>query len=85
MRLSDFFVDEQIVRDATFEALGLSNSQPDGPFLSFIDTDKFFPEVVNNDMVSSVICTNEFVESLLSYERLGIVVSDDPRKDHFFT
>jgi len=81
MRLSDFFPTEQVLRDAEFSALGLSNS--DGPegMLSFLEDARYASELLNNPRICAVLCTGSFAEQLP--ESMGAVVCQSPRRAYF--
>lgn len=82
MQLSDYFSRKQIIKNGSFEALGLSNSDPGVHFLSFLDDNKFLSELSNNNFISGIICKQEMV-NYFKNKNLGIVVSNNPRRDYF--
>lgn len=82
MRLSDYFPPEAVLRDGAFEALGLSNSAPGRPFLSFLDDARHIGELNANPEIVCVICCPDAVDSLSHHIR-GIVLSEAPRIAYF--
>ena len=81
MRLSDFFPTEQVLRDAEFTALGLSNSSgPDG-MLSFLEDSRYTAELLNNPHIRAVLCTD--AAARLLPETMGAVVCQNPRRAYF--
>ncbi len=83
MKLSDYFEKEKIIRDSSFSALGLSNSNPEIPFLSYLDNEKFYNEMKSNSLISAIICKSENVDKFISVDSVGVVISDNPRKEFF--
>lgn len=81
MRLSDFFPTEQVLRDAEFTALGLSNSRgPDG-MLSFLEDSRYASELLENPRICAVLCTG--TAARLLPETMGAVVCQNPRRAYF--
>lgn len=81
MRLSDFFPTEQVLRDAEFTALGLSNSSgPDG-MLSFLEDPRYASELLENPRIRAVLCTDSAAGQLP--ESMGTVVCQSPRRAYF--
>lgn len=83
MRLSDYFRTEKVVRDCTFDALGLSNSTPGVPFLSYLDDEKFYSEICDNVLIAAIICREDDVQLFNENDDIGIIVSENPRKEYF--
>ncbi len=83
MRLSDFFRAESVIRDSSFETLGLSNSDPGVPFLSYLDDEKFYYEMCNNRLIKAIICRKDNVHLFDERDDIGIITSDNPRKEYF--
>ena len=82
MRLSDFFLTEQILRDGDFSALGLSNSDgPDG-MLSFLEDARFADELLDNPRIRAVICRPED-GAAVAERKQGVILSDTPRLAYF--
>lgn len=82
MKLSSYFNDNQLLYDCDFEALGLSNSKPKMNFISFCDTTKYLNEINNNKDIVGIICKKEFV-NYFKDRKLGMVVSNNPRREFF--
>lgn len=81
MRLSDFFPTEQVLRDAEFTSLGLSNSSgPDG-MLSFLEDPRYASELLENPRIRAVLCTDSAAGQLP--ESMGAVVCQSPRRAYF--
>ena len=82
MRLSELFPGECVLRDAEFDALGLSNTELDKRLLSFLEDARFAGELNANKNIIAVICPESVVESL--NERItGVVIAERPRKAYF--
>jgi len=82
MKLSDYFRRERIIRDCSFEALGLSNSDPGVAFLSFFDNNKYYKEICENRLISGIICEPKMAD-FFKRKNLGVVISANPRKTYF--
>ena len=83
MKLSEFFNSGSIIRDADFEALGLSNSHINKCMVSFFDDERFYEEIKNNNKICAIICRKEDVQMFDYMSTIGIVISNNPRKDYF--
>ena len=82
MRLSECFPKERVLKDTSFDALGLSNSEVKADLLSFLEDARFMNELIVNQHICAVICKKEDAE-MLAEHICGVVVSDNPRKDYF--
>ena len=82
MYLLSYFPPEVVLRDGSFEALGLSNSAPGRPFLSFLDDARYAEELYANPEIACVICRPEAADTLAGHIQ-GIVLSDAPRTAYF--
>ncbi len=65
-----------------FALLGLVNSNTPGT-LTYIDTEKFIPQLLSNENITGVIATKE-IASKITNETILVFVVDEPRY-HFFT
>lgn len=82
MRLSGYFSPDEVLRDAEFDRLCLSNSAVPGNALSFLEDPRFLPELNANPHICAVICLAELVDQLAPHIA-GIVVSPSPRVQYF--
>ena len=82
MKLSCFFDLDKVYRDSDFYALGLSNSNPGVPFLTYIDNTKFLGEIQENKNVVAIICKREHLPLFVD-KNIGIIIVDNPRKTYF--
>lgn len=82
MRLSQYFSKESLLHDGEFAALGLSNSAPGVPFLSFLEDGRYAEELNANPDIRAVICKREMVP-LLAPHIVGIAFSEAPRMAYF--
>lgn len=85
MRLSDFRRDGiSLVRDGSFDALGLSNSDPGAPFLTFVEDPRWVGEALGNSGVSCVLCSADLLDEVLGARGdVGVAVCDRPRWEFF--
>ena len=82
MRLSEYFPAERVLRDAVFDALGLSNTDIKARLLSFFEDMRFAAELNENRHICAVICKKEDVAQLAEHIE-GVVVSEHPRRAYF--
>lgn len=82
MRLSEYFPAEMVLRDADFDALGLSNSRVQGRMLSFLEDPRYAGELNANPNIYAVICQANAVPSLAEHIQ-GVVICEAPRKAYF--
>lgn len=83
MMISDFFDKKNIISDASFEVLGLSNSKIGKRILSFLDNELYFNEMKENKQIVAVIVKPDLKDLFKDFQQFGIVVSNNPRKDFF--
>lgn len=73
-----------IIRDGTFESLGLCNAKPDVPILTFCGENKFLLAAMKNPFVSCMMISENLANSdLIQNSEKGICVVQDLRKTFF--
>lgn len=82
MRLSDYFPPEEVLSDAEFDMLALSNSDVPGPAVSFLEDPRYAHELFANPAIQSVICRPCNVGDLPKHIT-GIVAVSNPRWAYF--
>lgn len=68
----------KLVRDGEFKRLDYCTVYENGPFLTFMEREKFFEKLSNNMSVSCVICKEDFVNRIPSHIN-GIFVCENPK------
>ncbi len=67
-----------LVRDGSFNRLDYCTVMENGPFLSFMEREKFLDSLLNNYCISCVICKPDLVDLMPDHIE-GIFVSDEPK------
>lgn len=81
MQLSDYFTN--VIKDVTFNVLGIIDSKTNQSTLSFIDDIKFIDKLFMNKNITCVI-TNEIISKIISSKSdIGIVICENPRLEFF--
>lgn len=78
MKLSEVPIGKnaRIICDAEFEDMNYCTSKVTEPFLSFMDKEKFIPQI--NPNAVCMICKADLIDKLPSHVK-GIIVSDEPK------
>ena len=77
MKLSEVKIPGKLVRDGEFTRLDYCTVYENGPFLTFMEREKFLPKLLENEHVSCVLCTEELAGRIP--ERMGVLIVDDPK------
>lgn len=84
MRLADFkdvLNGIKIYRDGEFEAFAQCIVKLDKKIITFYDDDKYLDDLIKNETVSCVICSEDKINSIP--QNKGILISDEPRYTFF--
>ncbi len=77
--------DIRLVKDGQFNSFALLNGnlKRDNVLLSYIENEKYLPELISNNEISCIICKDDILEQVKEVFSGGIVASKNPRT-HFF-
>lgn len=77
--------DIRLVKDGWFNSFALLNGslKRDNILLSYIEDEKYLPDLISNNEISCIICKDDILKQVEKVFNGGIVASKDPRA-HFF-
>lgn len=80
MKLSDVTkeFEGRLVRDGEFKRLDYCTVEEDGPFLSFMEREKYLPALVLNRHIGCVLCTEELADSIPDTIQ-GLFITPEPK------
>lgn len=81
MYLNEYF--KNVIRDKSFEILGIIDSATTLSMLTFIDNDNYIDTLLKKKHISCVITNKRIGNHLLEVSDLGICISNNPRIDFF--
>lgn len=84
MYLSEFidYLDIKILNDGEFNVLGYVDTNIDNKVLTYITSEQYINNVIKNINITCVVC-NEKIADKINKKKLGIIVSDSPKKTIF--
>ena len=70
-------IEGKLIRDGQFKRLDYCTVKEDGPFLSFMEREKFLPALLENEHVSCVLCREDLADKIP--ENIGLFIVDEPK------
>lgn len=81
MKLSDYFISNNIFKDGSFDDLSYSHGNGKN-ILTFCDTIEYLKIALNNENISSIVIHDKLQEHVQSTKK-GVALSDNPRNKFF--
>lgn len=73
-----------LVSNAEFDTLGMVTSKfPGKKVLSFIASDKYITDLLDNKNIVAIICTKEMYDKNPNFNNYGIIFAENPKKTFF--
>lgn len=73
-----------LVSNAEFDTLGMITSKfPGKRVLSYVASDKYIEDLLNNKNIVAIICTQEMYDKNPDFINYGIILSENPKKTFF--
>lgn len=75
----------ELIKDGIFNSLSLTNGalKKDNLLLTYIESEKYINDIINNREIACIICKDEILEQVKGVFDGGIVASKNPREDFF--